>query len=87
MSDMAHTSSPTPSVIIANGVADFLVVTHPSSTANNMLARPPTMGIRLTGKGSPLVTRLSVWMARKDPMPEYAAWPKLSMPPWPNKML
>jgi hypothetical protein len=50
---MAHTSSPMPSVIMANGVAAFLVVTQPSNIATSMLARPPTMGIRLTGSGQP----------------------------------
>ena len=29
----------------------------------------------------------SVWMAKNEPRPEYTAWPKLSMPPWPSSML
>ena len=57
-------------------------------TAKNAPATPPTSGIRLTGTGHcPLLTRLSVWMAMKEPRPEYTAWPKLSMPPCPSSML
>jgi hypothetical protein len=68
---IAQTSSPMPSVIIANVVADFLVVTQPSRSAKTTPARPPTIGIRLTGSGStPLLTRLSVWIARNEPRPE-----------------
>jgi hypothetical protein len=26
-------------------------------------------------------------MAKNDPRPEYTAWPKLSIPPWPSSML
>ncbi len=88
ISDMAQTSSPMPSVIIAKVVAAFLVVTQPSSTAKNMPASPPTNGTRLTGSGNaPLATRFSAWMARNAPKPEYTAWPKLSMPPCPSSML
>ncbi len=88
ISDEAHTSSPMPSVIMANGVAAFLVVTHPSSSANASPARPPAIGTRLTGSGRwPAETRLSVWIARKEPRPECTACPKLSMPPCPSSML
>ena len=84
---MAHTSSPIPMVIMAKVVADFLVVTQPSTMATAMLASPPAMGTRLTGRGNPPDTRFSVWIARKPPMPEYTACPKLNMPPCPSKML
>ena len=71
ISDMAQTSSPMPSVIMANGVAAFLVVTQPSTTANSAPASPPAIGTRLTGSGNwPPLTRLSVWMARNEPRPE-----------------
>ena len=60
ISAIAHTSSPIPRVIIANGVAAFLVVTQPRMTANTMPERPPTTGIKLTGRGRPLVTRFRV---------------------------
>ena len=77
-----------PSVIMANGVAAFLVVTQPNTTAKATPARPPAIGTRLTGSGNwPLLTMLSVWIARKEPRPEYTAWPKLSMPPCPSSML
>ena len=61
ISDIAHTSSPTPSVIIAKVVAAFLVVTQPNKRANARPAIPPTSGIRLTGRSkAPLPTALSV---------------------------
>ena len=88
MSDIANTSSPMPSVIMAKGVPAFLVVTKPSTTANPAPARPPASGIRLTGIGrlaSPTATK--AWMATKAPRPVYTAWPKLSMPPWPSSTL
>ena len=71
---MAQMSSPTPNVIIAKVVPDFLVVTQPITTATSMLAKPPTMGIRLTGMASvPLLARFSVCIAKKEPIPEYTA--------------
>ncbi len=70
ISDIANTSSPMPSVIIAKGVPAFLVVTKPSSTAKKMPASPPTSGIRLTGIGSePSPMRFSAWTATNDPSP------------------
>jgi hypothetical protein len=49
---------------------------------------PATSGSRLTGSiGVPSLTRLSVWIAKNEPRPEYTAWPKLSMPPCPSSML
>ena len=74
MSAIAQTSSPMPNVIMANGVAAFLVVTQPSATANSMPDSPPTIGIRLTGNGRlPLATMFRVWIARNAPRPEYTA--------------
>ena len=67
---MEATSSPTPSVIMANVVPDFLVVTQPSSAAKNMPARPPTTGISTSGMGSaPSAARFMAWMAMKEPSP------------------
>ena len=60
ISDIAHTSSPTPKVIIANGVAAFLVVTQPNTTATSIAATPPTIGVKLTGSGQPPDTKFSV---------------------------
>ena len=68
---MAKTSSPMPRVIMANGVAAFLVVTQPSASASTIADSPPTMGIRLTGIGRlPLLTMFKAWIARNEPMPE-----------------
>ena len=88
ISAIEATSSPTPSVIMAKVVPDFLVVTQPSSAAKNMPAKPPTIGINHTGMGKcPPAARFMAWMAMNEPSPVYTACPKLSMPPCPSKML
>ena len=85
---MAKTNSATPKVIMANGVPDLRVVTHPSKMAKPMPATPPTMGSKLTGMCNlPAVTAFNAWMAMYEPKPVYTAWPKLSMPPCPSNML
>ena len=88
ISAMAATSSPTPSVIMAKVVPDFLVVTKPSKMAKNAPARPPTSGMSTSGiPAEPLVAMFMAWMAMKEPSPVYTACPKLSMPPCPSSML
>jgi len=65
-----------------------LVVTQPSTAAKNMPARPPTTGISTSGIGRlPSAARFMAWMATNEPRPVYTAWPKLSMPPCPSRML
>lgn len=77
-----------PSVIMAKVVPDFLVVTKPSKMAKNMPASPPTNGMSTSGMGNlPAAARFMAWIAMNEPRPVYTAWPKLSMPPCPNKML
>ena len=67
---MANTSSPTPSVIMANVVPAFLVDGKPSSAAKNKPAKPPTSGISTSGIGSePCDARLMAWMAKNEPSP------------------
>lgn len=88
ISAIEATSSPTPSVIMANVVPDFLVVTKPSKMAKKAPASPPTMGISTSGMLKlPLLAMFMAWMAMNEPRPVYTAWPKLSMPPCPNNML
>ena len=73
---------------MAKVVPDLRVVTQPNSAAKNMPATPPTTGTSDTGRGSdPLLAMFSAWIARNEPRPVYTAWPKLSMPPCPSRML
>ena len=67
---MEATSSPIPSVIMANVVPDFLVVTKPSRMAKNAPARPPTMGMSTSGMLKlPLPAMFIAWMAMNEPRP------------------
>ena len=66
ISDIDHTSSPTPSVIIAKVVPLFLVVTIAQQRGEQQpgQARPPAAAA-LTGSGNaPALTRFSEWIAR-----------------------
>jgi len=64
ISAAAATSSPNPSVIIANGVPDWRVLAQPSGSASSSPARPPSSGTRLTGSTSqPAASARSAWMA------------------------
>jgi hypothetical protein len=70
ISDIANTSSPMPSVIMAKGVPALRVVTKPSSTAKAAPVRPPRSGMRLVGTGiDPSAMRLSACTAMNEASP------------------